>query len=510
MLSKIRLAMRSRVKLTRCAVLLLSLILISGCINRSTAPEAINAYTKSLKPPEGLALIYVVRPWAFRAGAVSVPFEYSGRRVGNIGTDQYLAFYALPEELWFGSPGHEDSLVLDVEEQQTYFIKLEYEMRLNPVAQPTFTLMNESAGRLKIEEYTLSGSNPFSYTCGYDDLDITKRLYEYSLEHARESDHFVQGSACMVIAAAKGQMDVIRWGNEEKGLPVDNFVWGIPESPVPSTPLKAALDAGNLEIADYLLDNGASLYAVGGNFRFLAINHAVDSHNMELVKYLLDKGANPNQYLEGETALVRAIKSNQVDVAEYLLEQGAFVSYFDSTIADPLTVARQYNRYEIEQLLIDSGAIDRQAIARGEEAARKARRQESNQQIGEIALALLGVAVGVAAIYYTDKAVSAPAPSTRNPSLRNSRISTDSQTGVLDQGKLCSSDYACIAGQTCVKKPYSSTGVCMTAVNSYGLPTHKTPDSRSIGIKTEGDCHYSTDCPIGFDCHRTLKACVKN
>lgn len=73
----------------------------------------------------------------------------------------------------------------------------------------------------------------------------------------------------------------------------------------------------------------------------------------------------------------------------------------------------------------------------------------------------------------------------------------------------CSSDYSCGTGYSCVKKPFSSTGVCLKSVNSYGIPKYKAPDSNSININTKGSCMFITDCPIGFRCDGILKACVK-
>jgi len=78
--------------------------------------------------------------------------------------------------------------------------------------------------------------------------------------------------------------------------------------------------------------------------------------------------------------------------------------------------------------------------------------------------------------------------------------------------KSCSSDYSCSYGQSCVKDLYKSNGVCMTNVNKNGTKTFAGPKSSSIGIRSYGDaqCRYNTDCPIGFDCDRSSKVCVKD
>jgi len=78
--------------------------------------------------------------------------------------------------------------------------------------------------------------------------------------------------------------------------------------------------------------------------------------------------------------------------------------------------------------------------------------------------------------------------------------------------KSCYSDFGCSYGQSCVKDLYKSKGVCMTNVNKYGTKTFTGPKSSSIRIRSYGDaqCRYNTDCPIGFDCDRSSKVCVKD
>lgn len=73
----------------------------------------------------------------------------------------------------------------------------------------------------------------------------------------------------------------------------------------------------------------------------------------------------------------------------------------------------------------------------------------------------------------------------------------------------CTSDYSCGVGYTCVKARYSSNGICMTSVDRDGVKTLNVPNSNSIGVRTSEGCHSIADCPAGFECDYTLKACVK-
>ena len=74
----------------------------------------------------------------------------------------------------------------------------------------------------------------------------------------------------------------------------------------------------------------------------------------------------------------------------------------------------------------------------------------------------------------------------------------------------CSSDFSCSFGEVCVKAPYKMRGQCMKAVNEYGVKTYQRPRTGSIySGDSQGQCRFNTDCPIGFKCDRSLKACVK-
>jgi len=74
----------------------------------------------------------------------------------------------------------------------------------------------------------------------------------------------------------------------------------------------------------------------------------------------------------------------------------------------------------------------------------------------------------------------------------------------------CSSDFSCSYGESCVKEPYKSRGVCMKTVDKYGIRTFDAPRSSSVGPRMNNDgCNFSTDCPIGFKCQRSTKVCVK-
>lgn len=75
----------------------------------------------------------------------------------------------------------------------------------------------------------------------------------------------------------------------------------------------------------------------------------------------------------------------------------------------------------------------------------------------------------------------------------------------------CSSDFSCGIGKKCVKNYYSSSGVCMNAVNEYGVPSVKLPDLNSVGpnMPSKKSCTLGTSCPVGFRCDLKSGVCIR-
>lgn len=76
-------------------------------------------------------------------------------------------------------------------------------------------------------------------------------------------------------------------------------------------------------------------------------------------------------------------------------------------------------------------------------------------------------------------------------------------------GEGCRSDFNCSYGERCVKPPMKSKGVCLKAVDSYGLPTLDGPSMESIYPRTDLGCISSAECPVGFRCNSQLKVCTR-
>jgi hypothetical protein len=127
--------------------------------------------------------------------------------------------------------------------------------------------------------------------------------------------------------------------------------------------------------------------------------------------------------------------------------------------------------------------------------------------VGDIIVgALIGVALGVSLKYGSNSnGYYTPVynPWTNNTDTNSLSVTNSNSTD-------CSSDFSCGIGERCVKAPYQSTGVCMKTVNNLGLQEYDSPNTDSIGVKTDEECFLDTDCPVGFKCHNTYKVCVKS
>jgi len=179
--------------------------------------------------------------------------------------------------------------------------------------------------------------------------------------------------------------------------------WGIhrgQEPPIDDADrlLASSVRAGNIEMANYLIDRGASLYTVTGLEHDSLMHYAVESGSLEMVKFLVEKGApidKRNDHIgtavhlaawEGNikimdfllsqydsdmplhqrgannyTALDIAAHQGNLELVKLLVEQGAPVnrSSFDwpeSFPKMPLHLAAENGHLEVAQFLLDNGA----------------------------------------------------------------------------------------------------------------------------------------------------------
>ena len=129
---------------------------------------------------------------------------------------------------------------------------------------------------------------------------------------------------------------------------------------VNGNPLAMAAASGSLEVMRLLLDNGADLKAPQNQS---LLNGAVQEGNKEMIDFLLQKGVsiegNPNS---GYTPIVAAVQKNLPEMVKYLIQKGAKVNpseratYSYGGYSSPLYAAVQQGNKEMVALLVENGA----------------------------------------------------------------------------------------------------------------------------------------------------------
>ncbi len=125
----------------------------------------------------------------------------------------------------------------------------------------------------------------------------------------------------------------------DQGIDVDETVYG--KFPVP---LALAVERGNKDIAEFLLNNGAD-----PNKSPEALIYAVKNERMDLVKLLLEKDADPNK---SPKALIYAVQNGKMDLVKLLLEKGADPNVTDATGCSMLSIALKEGHAEIAKLFL--------------------------------------------------------------------------------------------------------------------------------------------------------------
>jgi len=125
---------------------------------------------------------------------------------------------------------------------------------------------------------------------------------------------------------------------------VDDYGW---------TPLRKAARNGSVEIALYLLDNGATVSSEDLSVLITAASWG----RTEVLSLVLDRKANISGISQWDTSpLVVAAQNGHIGVIKVLIEAGADVNQQDSHNNDALMTAWNYGRAHIVRYLVENGA----------------------------------------------------------------------------------------------------------------------------------------------------------
>ncbi|WP_456201480.1 ankyrin repeat domain-containing protein [Wolbachia endosymbiont of Protocalliphora sialia] len=125
------------------------------------------------------------------------------------------------------------------------------------------------------------------------------------------------------------------------------------------TPLHYAAWRGRLEIAELLVDKGASINTADASTAGKKPIHvAAENNSKSIIEFLISKGVNVDEAdKNGWAPLHYAAKFDQLEVAKFLIEKGANINAADtSTIGEkPIHVAAENNSKNIIEFLISKG-----------------------------------------------------------------------------------------------------------------------------------------------------------
>ncbi len=124
-----------------------------------------------------------------------------------------------------------------------------------------------------------------------------------------------------------------------------------------NTSLHIAVHEGNIDIAQYLVSQGADIN-VKDNLGQTPLQIAIDEGNVELAKYLISKGADVDvqNLFSKATPLHSAVDKGSFEIAKLLVLQGANINAKNSDQESPLYIAVKRGRLEVAKFLVSQGA----------------------------------------------------------------------------------------------------------------------------------------------------------
>ena len=147
------------------------------------------------------------------------------------------------------------------------------------------------------------------------------------------------------LATLQGDINIVRTLLGQQIFPINSNRNG------GMRPLSLAAMGGHLEVAELLLDKGATLNFL--YYREMPLYQAVYFNHLEVVDLLIDRGADPDR----ACALYIAAHQNHLKIVKRLINRGVNIDYQDHDFKrTPLHAAAEQGLLEMAELLIENGA----------------------------------------------------------------------------------------------------------------------------------------------------------
>lgn len=156
-------------------------------------------------------------------------------------------------------------------------------------------------------------------------------------------------------ASVRGHMNMVQKLVDEGG-DVNGFANDEDGDIIGLTPLHGAASGGSVEIAEYLLDKGATVDILN-DASGTALYVAAEEEHVPMVQLLLDRGANSNAIGGGEMVPLNvAALCGNLEIVKLLVKNGAELDpEIEYTWGSALGVAAYYGSTEVVKFLLESG-----------------------------------------------------------------------------------------------------------------------------------------------------------
>ena len=180
-------------------------------------------------------------------------------------------------------------------------------------------------GLLYIGQYEYNGlsTNAIIYFAAKTGFRLVERnkIDNYHLFIFAQGDHELVHHDDLHLAAIEGDLSSIKRIMNSVVAVVD------PLDEIGFTPLMYAAKYGQLDVMNYLLENGADVNALGRRYPITALQLAVVNNHEAASRILIEKGASVNARFKNVSILMSAVGNANIDLTNLLLNNGADKRY---------------------------------------------------------------------------------------------------------------------------------------------------------------------------------------